>query len=214
MKKTSIEDICFSVLDIESTGLSPRQGDRIIELGITKIDISGNVIDTYETLINPERKVSAVNIHGITDRMVKNAPLFSEIADELLLFINKTVIVAHNAGFDMSFLKWEFSNSGYDISDIPRLCTLVMARQLLPSLPSKKLGRLCEHFGIDSGLAHSALADSAAAAELFVILMNRYNYRNNKKVKQLSPVDYSGKYCISGLEGKEHLRRSEAVNFS
>ena len=212
MGRINIDEIHFSVLDIESTGLSPRQGDRIIELGITKIDINGNVIDTYETLINPERKVSAVNIHGITDRMVKNAPLFSEIADELFQFINNTVIVAHNAGFDMGFLKWEFSNSGYDIGDIPRLCTLIMARKLLPSLPSKKLGKLCEHFGIDSGLAHSALADSAAAAELFVILMNRYNYRKDKKVKQLSLIDYSNRYKFSAEKGKDHLKRSEVVS--
>jgi len=214
MSRIKIDEVCFSVLDIESTGLSPRQGDRVIELGITKIDINGRVIDTYETLVNPERKVSAVNIHGITDRMVKNAPLFSEIAAELLQFINNTVIVAHNAGFDMSFIKWEFSNSGYDVSDIPRLCTLIMARKLLPSLPSKKLGRLCDHFGIDSGLAHSALSDSAATAELFVILMNRYNYRNSKNVKQLSLVDYSGRYSFSDAEGRNHLKRSEAVNFS
>ena len=214
MSRINIDDIHFSVLDIESTGLSPRQGDRIIELGITKIDINGNVIDTYETLVNPERKVSAVNIHGITDRMVKNAPLFSEIADEIFQFINNTVIVAHNAGFDMSFLKWEFSNSGYNIDDIPRLCTLIMARTLLPSLPSKKLGKLCEHFGIDSGLAHSALADSAAAAELFVIFMNRYDYRNNKKIKQLSLVDYSKRYSFSKVESTKLLKRSEAVNFS
>ena len=213
MRRLDLDQVHFSVLDIESTGLSPKQGDRIIELGITKIDIEGNVIDKYETLVNPERKVSAVNIHGITDRMVKDAPVFSEIADELLLFINNTVIVAHNAGFDMSFLKWEFSNAGYDISGIPRLCTLVMARKLLSSLPSKKLGSLCEHFGIDSGLAHSALADSAAAAELFVILMNSYNYRNYKKVKQLSLVDYSAVYSFSEAERKKHLKRSEAVNF-
>ncbi len=212
MRSVKLEDIHFSVLDIESTGLSPRQGDRIIEIGITKIDIDGNVFDTYETLINPERKVAASRIHGISDRMVKDAPAFSDIADELLQFINRTVIVAHNAGFDMSFLKWEFSNSGYDISDIPRLCTLVMARKLLPLLPSKKLGSLCDHFGIDSGLAHSALADSAAAAELFVILMNRYNYRSSKEARHLKPVDYLSKYSVSESDEIYHLKRSDTVN--
>ena len=211
MSRIDLDKIYFSVLDIESTGLSPKHGDRVIELGITKIDMNGNVIDTYETLINPERKVSASNIHGITDRMVKNAPFFSDIADELLLFINNTVVVAHNAGFDMSFLKWEFSNSGYDISEFPRLCTLIMARKLLPLLPSKKLGSLCEHFGIDSGLAHSALADAAAAAELFIILMNTYNYRNDKKVKQIELVDYTKKYILKPSDNQVYIKRSDIV---
>ena len=141
MSRINPEETLFSVLDIESTGLSPRQGDRVIEIGVAKIDINGKIIDTFETLINPDRKVSASRIHGITDSMVRHAPCFSDIADELLMFINNTVIVAHNAGFDMSFLKWEFSNTGYDISDIPRLCTLIMSRKLLSSLPSKKTGK-------------------------------------------------------------------------
>ena len=202
----------FSVLDIESTGLSPKYDDRIIEIGITKVDIEGKIIDTYETLINPERKVSAVNIHGINDSMVKDAPRFREIADELLLFINNTIIVAHNVGFDMSFLKWEFKQKGYDISDNPKLCTLIMARKLLPSLPSKKLGRLCDHFGIDSGLAHSAFADSMATSKLFNILMNRYNYRDNKILKHIAPVDYLDKYPLNSSGKKEHITRADVIN--
>ncbi len=143
--------------------------------------------------------------------MVKDAPYFIDIADELLLFISNTVIVAHNAGFDMSFLKWEFSNSGYDISDAPRLCTLIMARKLLSFLPSKKLGSLCDHFGIDSGLAHSALADASAAAELFVILMNTYKYRNDKKVRQLEMIDFCRIYQLKPSDNQVYVKRSDIV---
>ena len=200
----------FSVLDIESTGLSPKYDDRIIEIGVTKIDIDGNIIDSYETLVNPVRKVAATHIHGISDCMVKNAPRFRDIADELILFLNKTVIVAHNVGFDMSFLKWEFGQAGYDISDNPRLCTLTMSRKILPNLPSKKLEFLCTHFGIDSGLAHSAYSDAFAASKLFSILMNRYSYRENLEKPDF--VDYIKKYSIQTPETVHHIKRSDVVN--
>ncbi len=199
----------FSVLDIESTGLSPKYSDKIIEIGITKIDIDGNIIDVYETLINPGRKVAATNIHGITDKMVSDAPGFGEIAGNLLGFINNTVIVAHNVGFDMSFLKSELYQAGYDISDNPRLCTLVIARKLLPFLPSKKLGSLCTHFGIEIGIAHSAFADSLATAQLFTIFMNRYNYR--EKVGKISLVDYSRRYGVDYSCSGRTVKRSELI---
>jgi DNA polymerase-3 subunit epsilon len=205
-----MKNTLYSVLDIESTGLSPKYDDRIIEIGVTKIDIDGNIIDTYETLVNPVRKVSATNIHGINDCMVKDAPRFRDIADELLLFLNETVFVAHNVGFDMSFLRWEFGQVGYDISDNPRLCTLTLSRKILPNLPSKKLEFLCNHFGIDSGLAHSAYSDAFATSKLFSILMNRYSYR--EKLEKPDLVDYMKKYRIQTAEAVHHIKRSDVIN--
>jgi DNA polymerase-3 subunit epsilon len=189
----------FSVVDVETTGFSPKKYDKIIEIGITKIDQNGNVIDTFESLINPNRDVGATHIHGITSEMVLNAPIFSNIAGNILNILNESLLVAHNAPFDIKFLMSEFENSGFEIENYPYICTLSMSRKLFPELPSKKLISICEYFGIEISNYHSALADSFATAQLLSILLKEY--------LDLSSLDINKRFKIN-----KHMDFMDATN--
>lgn len=164
----------FSVLDVETTGFSPKRRDKIIEIGITKISRKGKVLDRLETLVNPNRSVGATHVHGITGEMVVNAPTFGEIAGTFLDFVNDSYLVAHNAPFDIRFVISELNNCGIEINSMPYICTLSLSKRLLPYLPSKKLDRVCDYFGIDIAGYHSAFTDSFATASVFSIFLNRY----------------------------------------
>ncbi len=184
----------FSVIDVETTGFSPLNGDRIVEIGIVRMDSDGIIPGGFETLINPERGTGPAHIHGITDSMVLQAPRFSEVACDILEFIKETYIVAHNADFDMGFLKNEFARLGADFS-FPVFCTLKMARAILPNLPSRSLGYLSSYFNIVNRMHHSAFGDALAAAELLRIFIQRYEYRidfGNMKTVENVLMDIDG----------------------
>ncbi len=164
----------YSVLDFETSGLSPKAG-RVIEAGIVKIDEAGEVLDRYETLINPgSRKVGATYVHGITSAMVQNAPSFSEAAGDILAFLDGSVITAHNAPFDIPFLRSELSLAGFSYPFIPALCTLKLSRRYIRSVRSHSLSYLCSHLGIENEAAHSALFDALATARLLVHMLRTY----------------------------------------
>ena len=99
----------FAVLDIETTGLFPTKHDRIIEVAVVRLDGNGDPLDEFATLVNPERDVGPTRIHGISTRDVLNAPVFREIAGDIIARIAGTVLVAHNARFDCDFLWAEFA---------------------------------------------------------------------------------------------------------
>ena len=138
------------VLDTETTGLDPDGGDRIIEIGCVElIDrvFTGKVFHEY---INPERDIPyyATKIHGITIDMLKDKPKFSEIADKFLEFVNNSVLVIHNAGFDIKFIKMELDKiqKDYD-SDIHVVDTVILASKKFPAVSSSS-GALCRRFNI------------------------------------------------------------------
>jgi len=162
----------YAVIDVETSGLSASAA-RIIEIGIMRMDESGDVLDEYESLVNPKGPVGAVHIHGITQDMVEDAPVFSEIAGDVLEMIRSSVLVAHNIPFDKSFLFTECRRAGIDIPEIPTLCTLQLSRRLFPGLPSKSLAAMCMHFGIELNHAHRALNDCRAAAKLLLQLKQK-----------------------------------------
>ncbi|MCP5514009.1 MAG: 3'-5' exonuclease [Spirochaetales bacterium] len=167
----------FSIIDVETTGFSPLKNDRIVEIGIIKIDEDGKFLGSFETLVNPQREVGPTHVHGISESMVKGAPCFPEIACDILEFIDGTYMAAHNSEFDMGFLRNEFSPFGVDISAFPGFCTLKIAREILPSLPSRSLEYLTRHFDIKNPLMHSAYSDAVAASELLLIFLKKYNYQ-------------------------------------
>ena len=181
----------FSVIDVETTGFSPKRRDRVIEIGITKINENGDTIDTFETLINPDRDVGPTSIHGITAEMILNAPKFIQISGNILSFLNNSLVVAHNAPYDIGFLINEFELSGIEIYKIPYVCTLSMSRNLFPELPSKKLLSLCNYFGIKIEKHHSALSDSFATAKLFIKILNDY--------LEIESIDKSKYFYISEI---------------
>ncbi len=164
----------YSVLDFETTGLGPRES-RVLEVGITKITGAGEILDSYETLINPDNgPVGATHIHGITRHMVAKAPSFREIATEILSFINGTIITAHNAPFDIPFLREELGRADHPHNPIPSLCTLKLSRRHIKEIRSHSLSALCEYLGIANSLSHSAAADAFAAAQLLAYLFREY----------------------------------------
>lgn len=164
-----ITDTDFAVVDVETTGLFPGGHDRIVEIAILRLDSTGKILSEYETLVNPERDVGPTHIHGIRARDVKNAPLFAEIAGEILPLLAGAVFVAHNVHFDMRFVRSEMERLECRLPDFPFACTMQMARRADPSVPGRKLEVLCDYFGIRLDDKHTAQADALATAELLKI---------------------------------------------
>jgi len=156
----------YAIIDIETTGGQPSQ-DRITEIAIFIHD-GQQIVDQYNTLINPERPIPyfITQLTGITDAMVQDAPKFHEVARDIVKFTEDKIFVAHNVRFDYSFLKKEFADLGYTYQR-KTLCTVRLSRSLMPGLPSYSLGKLCKSINIDLKLRHRAIGDAEATAELF-----------------------------------------------
>ena len=159
----------YVVLDVETTG-GKAGSDRVTEIGALKVQ-SGEVIDTFSTLLNPQRHIPAfiTRLTGISNSMVSAAPTFADIADKLSEFLQGTVFVAHNAKFDYSFIRSEFARCELPF-DMPQLCTVVNMRRYYPGLKSYSLGNLCQHFDIPLTNHHRALADATATVELLKLI--------------------------------------------
>ena len=165
----------FSVIDVETTGLSARGGDRILEIGVAQLDEDGRIADVLDTLVNPGRQVRATHVHGITDAMVRDAPRFRDIAAMLISVLDGTVVAAHNAAFDTGFLTEEFRRAGMALPAFRSVCTLNLARRYLNALPSRSLASCRRFLGLPDEGAHNALADARAAAAVLHHLMVRHD---------------------------------------
>ena len=164
-----MREICF---DTETTGLDPKAGDRIIEIGCVEIidrKITGN---TFREIINPERKNSAesINITGLTDEILKDKPFFREIADKFLEFISDSQLIAHNANFDINFINYELSLMDKEPLKNNVIDSLNLAKIRFPG--KKNLDVLCERFNIDNSARdkHGALLDAELLAEVYLHL--------------------------------------------
>lgn len=167
--ESSINDSLFAIIDIETTGFSPKRGDKIVEIAIITTDLQGNIIDKYETLVNPNRDVSASNIHKITADMVKNAPFIEDIMEDIISHLNNKTIVGHNIEFDLRFINHEISKYlNMDIS-IPGICTMQLSKYIEPDLPTRRLESFCKYYDIKETAAHSAVGDCESTLELFNI---------------------------------------------
>lgn len=162
----NIEEAEFSVLDFETTGTSARFA-RAIEVGIVKMK-NGKIIDTYSSLINPGSQIpyQITLLTGITNDDVLNAPYFEDIIDEIDFFISGSILVAHNLPFDLSFLKSEYLRAGKVMVEIPKVCTLKLARKIYPEIPSKSLGNVVKFLKIKHRHVHRALGDASATAKI------------------------------------------------
>lgn len=169
----SEKEVYFSVFDTETTGLDPKEGARVLEIGVSKIDIYGNEVDRFETLLNPGDDVplGATEIHGITREMLVGAPSFTDIAGNLSAIFKDSILVAHNAPFDTKFLINEFYKARLNWPKPIILDTLAAARFVLPGVTNHKLATLAEYFSIKfEGPAHSAYADAFVTGKLLNIL--------------------------------------------
>ena len=159
----------YSVVDIETTG-GLKGGNRITEIGVVKVQ-HGKVIDTWTSLVNPERHIPGfiTSLTGISDSMVYNAPVFVEIAQPLLDKLAGSIFVAHNVNFDYGFIKKECEMAGHFFK-MPKMCTVVESRKAFKGLKSYSLGNLSVHFNLNLTSHHRALADATATAELLLLI--------------------------------------------
>lgn len=162
----------YAIVDIETTG-GYAENHRVTEIAIYHHD-GTQITDHYKTLINPGRKIPhfITGLTGITYEMVKEAPSFADVADEVHSWLKDRVFVAHNAHFDYSFLKKEFEDHGINWST-KKLCTVRLSRKIIPGLDSYGLGRLAESLGIKILDRHRAGGDALATAKIFDILLKR-----------------------------------------
>ncbi|RUO26079.1 DNA polymerase III subunit epsilon [Aliidiomarina minuta] len=163
------------VLDTETTGIDPRQGHRIIEIGCVELidrKLTGNHFHVY---LNPERLVEqeAINIHGITNEYLEDKPVFAQVADEFIEFIHGAELVIHNAPFDVGHMDAEFQRmqpgKGFTKDYASVLDTLALARTLYPGQRAS-LDALCKRFDIDNSHRelHGALLDAEILADVYL----------------------------------------------
>ncbi len=165
------------VLDTETTGLETRQGHRIIEIGALELidrQLTGRQFHTY---INPERDIEqgALEVHGITEEFLRDKPVFSEIADDLMAFADGAELVIHNAAFDVGFIDNELSLSGHERESITEVATILdtleLARDLHPG-QRNNLDALCKRYEVDnsSRTLHGALLDAEILADVYLAM--------------------------------------------
>lgn len=163
------------VLDTETTGLDPKTGDRVIEIGCIELVNRFPTGEEFHVYINPERDVPAAAeaVHGLSTAFLKDKPVFAEIAERFLKFIGNDKLVIHNANFDVGFLNAELGRLGKPKIDSGRvLDTLELARRKHPAGPNS-LDALCKRYSVDNSkrTKHGALMDSVLLAEVYVELL-------------------------------------------
>lgn len=163
------------VLDTETTGFDPEQGDRIVEIGAVELHNHVPTGQTYHQYINPERDMpqSAFEVHGLSEQFLSDKPLFIDVADAFLEFIGGANLVIHNATFDVKFLNAELRwVKRPQIAWDRAVDTLAIARKKFPGSPAS-LDALCRRFGIDTSARtlHGALLDSEILAEVYLELI-------------------------------------------
>ncbi|MDB4876205.1 MAG: polymerase epsilon subunit [Gemmatimonadetes bacterium] len=163
----------FIVVDVETTGTSPHHGDRVTEVAAVRV-CNGEATLVFDSLINPERSIppAIIAITNITWEMVKDAPKFSEVCDQLLGVLEGHVFVAHNASFDWRFISAEVERATRRPLEGRTLCTVRLARKLLPQLRRRNLDSVTRHYGIDIGARHRAGGDAFATAQVLLRLLD------------------------------------------
>jgi DNA polymerase III subunit epsilon len=169
------------VLDTETTGLNPRSGDRVIEIGCVELvdrRLTGNNFHSY---VNPERdsEEGALAVHGLTTEFLSDKPKFAEIADELRDYVRGAEIIIHNAPFDLAFLDAEFSRLGFPrfVEHVEAVTdTLVQAKEMHPG-KRNSLDALCDRYGISNAhrALHGALLDAELLAEVYLAMTRGQN---------------------------------------
>ncbi len=180
-------DTTYCVLDLETTGFSFRT-EKITEIGIMKIK-NGEVLDEFSCFVNPEKPIPqrVVEITNITDDMVKDAETIDKIFPKMLEFIEDSVLVAHNADFDIGFLKYNAKELGYTL-DNTYLDTLRLAKELFPDYKKYKLGIIAENLGIKVEVAHRALDDVDTTVKVFNVMIGMLKEKGAKKIEDIDKI--------------------------
>ena len=179
----SLEEARFAVLDLETTGFSP-EADRIVEIAVVVTDARGAIHREYTTLVRPGIPVRATRLHGISDADVVGAPRFPEIVGDVGALLRGAIVVGHNLGFDLRFLRTEFERARLELPPWPGLCTMQLARWLL-TLDAYGLEDCCRALKVRPGPEHRALPDARATAGLLCRLLHRARRRGCEDVREL-----------------------------
>ena len=178
----NLSTLSYAVVDVETTGGSPAYGHRITEIAIVVVT-EGRVTDIFEQLVNPDRFIPSFITHltGITEPMVATAPRFEEIVPDVVMALAGNIFVAHNAQFDWGFVSAELERAVGKTPAALRLCTVRLARALLPQLPRKSLDHVAHHYGVldvparyplKRGTRHSAAGDAIITAHCLLRMID------------------------------------------
>ena len=217
------------ILDTETTGLSVKDGHRIVEIGCIELDNLVPTKNIFHCYLNPERKVSekAFEVHGYSDQFLSDKKKFFEIADEFLNFIKDKKIIIHNAEFDISHLNNELSIAGKpEIKNENTIDTLDIARNKFPG-SSISLDALCKRFRIDNSKRekHTALIDCELLAKVYINLLDqkepKLNFSNSAEINLIDADNINSEYSKKIIyptdeeieKHKEFLNRDLKKNF-
>ncbi|MDQ3698501.1 MAG: exonuclease domain-containing protein [Gemmatimonadota bacterium] len=167
-----LDTLTYAVVDVETTGSRPWDGDRVTEIAAIVVR-DGQVVDRFESLVNPQRPIPPMisALTNISWDMVKHAPTFRDVCDRVLAVLEGRVFVAHNAEFDWRFVSAETSRATGRRLVGQRLCTVRLARLLLPQLRSRRLDAVADHYGIEIEARHRAGGDAFATAHVLLRLL-------------------------------------------
>lgn len=172
-----LDGLAYAVVDVETTSAFPRSA-RIIEVAVVHCNRDGTRAWAWHTLVNPGCAIDNTDHHGIATEDVADAPTFADVAEDLVCALAGRVLVGHNIVFDHEVLTRELARCGSALPEAPRLCTMRMARDLGLEVHDHRLETLLEALELPSGLAHSALHDTAATGALFASLVALYPQRH------------------------------------
>jgi DNA polymerase-3 subunit epsilon len=169
----SLRSQSYVVVDVETTGARPYAGDRITEIAAVVVK-NGEISELFETLVNPQRSIPSfiTQLTNITWEMVKDAPVFADIAPDVVSVLEGNVFVAHNAAFDWRFVSAELSRTTGQQLMGRKLCTVKLARKLLPQLPRRSLDYVARYYGVDIASRHRAAGDALATAHCLLRMLD------------------------------------------
>ena len=184
-----IEDAAFAVVDVETTGSAAAGSDRVTEVAVVVVQGARCEI-AIDTLVNPERPISPMvtAITRITNQMVQHAPTFDVVADQVLAALAGRVFVAHNVRFDWHFLRAEFKRARALGMEGQKLCTVRLARQLIPGLPAYGLDVVADYFGVDNPARHRAGGDALATGLVLQRLLDLARGRGARTLLDLEQM--------------------------
>lgn len=190
-----IEALRFAVVDVETTGGRPGHGDRITEIAIVRV-AEGRIVDVFETLVNPQCPIPPMitQITRITWEMVRDKPLFESIAHHVADRLAGHIFVAHNAAFDWRFVSHEVFRGTGQALDGTTLCTVRLARKVLPQLPRRNLDAVANHYAVEipGDMRHRAAGDAIATARILIALLRDARERGITTWGQLDNFQRTG----------------------
>jgi DNA polymerase-3 subunit epsilon len=211
-------------LDLETTGLNPLEGHKIIEIGCVELINNFPTGNTWQTYINPKRNIpqEAFEIHGLTEEFLENKPFFKDTIDEFLNFIKDSDLIIHNAKFDMKFINYELeANNLNPISNNKIIDTIVIAKNMFPG-QSNSLDALCKRYKIDleKRKFHGALLDAELLAEVYLEMQGgrqqgfdlKNEYIDSKKKIDIKNIQYSKKvYKLTKEEIENNIKLIKSI---